>query len=146
MKNLKIAVLLLFVSATIQAQDIRSDQVPSKIQTTFSKAYANATDIEWEKSGEHYKVEFEIRNMDHDVWYDAAGNLVKSKIEIGKSELPENIASIIKTKYADYKIDSVEVHQKDSVKTYEIEIEKGWTKERKLVLDSSGEILSDLED
>lgn len=146
MKNLKIAALLLFATATISAQDLRINEVPSNLQSVFSKAYGNAKDVEWEKKGDDFKVEFEVNRMDHDVWYDAQGKVLKSKIEISKKELPSVVAAAVKTKYPDYKIDSVEVYEQDGSKTYKIEIEKGWRMERNLMIDSSGKILSDRED
>lgn len=146
MKKLRIAALLLFATAAVSAQDLRTNEVPANLQSTFTKSFTNVKDVEWEKKGDVYKVEFEINRMDHDIWYDAQGNVIKSKIEISESELPSAVVSAIKTKYADYKIDSVEVLEEAGKKTYKVEIEKGWTKERKLVLDASGEILSDMED
>ncbi|WP_163514996.1 PepSY-like domain-containing protein [Gelidibacter japonicus] len=146
MKKLRIAALLLFATAAVSAQDLRTNEVPANLQSTFTKSFTNVKDVEWEKKGDVYKVEFEINRMDHDIWYDAQGNVIKSKIEISESELPSTVASAVKTKYADYKIDSVEVLEEGGKKTYKVEIEKGWTKERKLVLDASGEILSDMED
>lgn len=146
MKNLKIAALLMFATATISAQDLKTHEVPTNLQTIFSKSYTNAKDVEWEKNGDHFKVEFEIGRNDHNIWYDKQGNIVKSKIEISKNDLPAAIASSVKTKYADYKIDSVEVYEEGAKKTYKVDIEKGWNKERKLVIDASGKILSDIED
>ncbi|RXJ51247.1 PepSY-like domain-containing protein [Gelidibacter gilvus] len=146
MKNLKIAAFLLFATAAVSAQDLKTDEVPANLQSKFNTAYTNVTDVEWEKKGDHYKVEFEINKMDHDVWYDAEGNVIKSEIEISASELPSAISSAVKARYADYKIDTVEVSEEGGKKTYEVEIEKGWTKERKLILDASGKILHDKED
>lgn len=146
MKKLKITALVVFATAAMNAQDLRTNDVPANLQSTFTNAYANASDVEWEKKGEHFKVEFEIDRLDHDVWYDTSGNVVKSKIEITEDNLPATIASAIKDKYADYKIDSIEVHEENNVKTYEVEIEKGWSEERKLVIDHTGNILSDIED
>lgn len=146
MKNLKIAALLLFATATISAQDLKLADVPSNLQSTFKSSYNNAKDIEWEKKGDHFKVEFEIDRMEHDIWYDGEGKILKSKIEISKSKLPSAVATAVKGKYADYKIDSVEVFEQEGNKTYKVEIEKGWLKERKMILDASGKIITDIED
>lgn len=146
MKNLRIAAVLLFATATITAQDLTIEEVPSNLQTTFTDSFKNTTDVEWEKKGDLFKVEFEINKMDHDVWYDAEGNVVKSKIEISQNELPSTIASAVKTKYPEYKLDSIEVYEDATSKTYKVEIEKGWSMERKLVFEASGTLLSDIED
>lgn len=146
MKKLKVTVLSVFATVTLYAQDIKVQEVPSEVSSVFTQSYAKASDVEWEKSGDLFKVEFEINNMDHDIWYDGNGKMIKSKIEILEKDLPANIASAVKNKYADYKIDSIEVHQENSVTTYEVEIEKAWSEERTLMLDSSGNILSDVAD
>lgn len=146
MKNLKIAALLLVATATVSAQDLKMDEVPANLQSTFSTSFNTAKDVEWEKEGDHFKVEFEVNKMDHDIWYDAEGNVMKSKMEISENELPPNIAAAVKNKYADYKIDSAEVYEQDGTKTYKIEIEKGWFNERDLTIDASGKIVSDIED
>ena len=146
MKNLKIAGLLLFATATISAQDLQTKEVPSNLQSIFGKSYTNAKDVEWEKTGDHFKVEFEINRMDHDVWYDADGNVLKSKSEISIKEVPAVVSAAVKAKYPDYKMDSVEVYEQKGVKTYKVEIEKGWSMERKLMIDNSGKITNDIDD
>jgi uncharacterized membrane protein YkoI len=65
---------------------------------------------------------------------------------VSENELPPNIAAAVKNKYADYKIDSAEVYERDGTKTYKIEIEKGWFNERDLTIDASGKIVNDIED
>lgn len=146
MKNLKIAALLLVATATVSAQDLKMDEVPATLQNTFSKSFSNTNDVEWEKKGDHFKVEFEINKMDHDIWYDGDGNVMKSKMEIAESDLPSAIATAVKNEYADYKIDSVEVYEQEGTKSYKIEIEKGWFNERELTIDASGKIVSDIKD
>jgi uncharacterized membrane protein YkoI len=146
MKNLKIAALLLVATTTVSAQDLRMDEVPANLQSAFSKTYSTAKDVEWEKNGDHYNVEFEVNRMDHDIWYDGEGNVMKSKMEIPKNQLPTKIASAVKTKYADYKIDSVEVYEQAGTKIYKVDIEKGLFIERKLTIDALGQIVSDFED
>lgn len=146
MKNLKIAAILLFASMTINAQDLNQNEVPQNLQDALSSKFSDVKDVEWEKKGDRYKVEFEIDRMDHDIWYDGDGNIIKSKIEVSESELPSKIASVVKDNYADYKIESIEIIETSGIKTFKIEIEKGWSKERELIVDESGKIISDLED
>lgn len=146
MKQLRIAALIAFATATMSAQDLSLDQVPANLKTKFSQSYTNVKDVEWEKKDNYYKVEFEINRMDHDIWYDSEGKVVKSKIEVASSELPSAVASAVKNAYPDYKIDSAEVLVNNGTTTYKVEIEKGWTKERNLIIDASGKIVSDIED
>lgn len=146
MKNLSIMALTMLATATMSAQDLKMTDVPTNLQTAFTKAYSNATDVEWEKEMNNYKVEFEIDRMDYEVWYTSDGNIVKTEMDIAVSAVPTTISNAIKKKYPDYKIDNVEMKEEGNKKIYKVEIEKGWIKERKLVLDATGIILSDYED
>lgn len=146
MKTLKITALAIFATAMMNAQDLKMSDVPSNLMTNFQNTYKTATDVEWEMDGMHYNVEFEISRMDHEIWYAKDGTIVRSEAEIRKKDLPTTIASAIKSNYAGYKIDSIEVTEMDQVKTYEVELEKGWTKEIKVIFDSEGKVLSSVED
>lgn len=146
MKTLKITAIAIFATAMINAQDLKMNEVPANLMTNFQNTYKTATDVEWEMEGMHYKVEFDVNRMEHEIWYTKDGNIVKSEMEITEKDLPSAIASAIKSNYADYKIDSIEVTEMDNKKIYEVELEKGWTKEMKVVFDENGTVLSSVED
>ncbi|HLT33895.1 MAG TPA: PepSY-like domain-containing protein [Aquaticitalea sp.] len=146
MKTLSMIALGMLATASISAQDLKTNEIPSNLQTTFTKAYADARDVEWEKRGDSYKVEFEVNNMDHEVWYAANGKTIKTEMEMDKTALPSAITNVINGKYADFKIEDVEMREEGNNKTYKIEIEKGLMKERTLVINANGKIISDRED
>lgn len=77
---------------------------------------------------------------------DNNGKVLKEKIEISPSELPVSLQKIIKNKYPDYTIHEFEVTKLQGRKSYKIEIDQGWLKERKLTIDQTGKLISDLED
>ncbi len=146
MKTLKIAAVLALAGFTTQAQDLKTSQLPAKVQGAFQKAYPQAKDVDWEMKGEYYKVEFDIGRFDHEISYDANGTAVRVEKEVAVTELPTSIAGAIKKKYPDYKIDSVEATQVNGKTSYKVEIEQGLFKERKLYFDGNGKLVSDLED
>lgn len=146
MKNLKIAALAIFATATMSAQDLKTSDVPSNLTNNFQKSYANTTEVEWEMDDDNYKVEFDVNKMEHEIWYSKDGTVVKTESEISESELPSAIKSVIKNKYADYKVDSIEMTESNGEKNYEVELEKGWTKEVKVVFDATGKVMSSVED
>ncbi|WP_203296264.1 PepSY-like domain-containing protein [Luteirhabdus pelagi] len=143
MKNLKIAVLALFATATVSAQDVMTNQIPQSIMDNFQKTYPNATDVEWEMDGMNYQVEFDLENMDNEIWYSKDGNIVKSEMETTENELPSAVASTIKSKYGKYKIDEVEVTEENGKKTYEVELDKWFAKDKKVILAENGNVLSE---
>lgn len=146
MKTLKIATVLALASFTVNAQDIPASKVPAKIIADFQKTYPQAKDVEWEMKGNYYQVDFDLGRYDHEISYEETGKVVKTKKEINPTQLPANISSVVKKKYPDYKVDKAEVTIWQGKSSYKIEIEQGWTKERELILDNTGKIISDRED
>lgn len=146
MKNLKLATLAIFATAAMSAQDLKMNEVPTNLADTFKKEYPKATDVEWEMEMANYKVEFEINRMDHEIWYSKEGKVMKSEMELKESDLPAAIASVLKSKYAGYKVDSVEMTEENGTKTYEVDLEKGWNEELDLVFSANGEVLSEMKD
>ncbi|KAA3651824.1 MAG: hypothetical protein DWP98_02290 [Bacteroidetes bacterium] len=146
MKNLKLMASALLITTMASAQDIKLEQVPPSIQKNFKNEYSKAKDVEWELDGELYEVEFEINKMDHEVWYDKDGKVMRLEKEISAKELPSTIISLIKSKYAGFKIDKAQITTTEQRTIYEVELEKGWTEERKVLFDKDGKVLSDFED
>lgn len=143
MKILKSLVVLLLVGFTVNAQDIRSSEVPSAIQSQFTQDYKNAKDIEWEKEIDNYKVEFEIDRLDYEIWYAATGEQIKLEKDIQTNELPTTINSAIKNKYSDYSIDDCEMQEENGKTTYFIELEK-WNDEIDVVYDATGKLIREM--
>lgn len=142
MKNLKIIALALFVTAAIQAQDLTESQVPENFTAGLLKEYPTATDIEWERKGTDYKVEFDVGKMEHEIWFNKDGDVVKVEKEITRSEIPAALLAVIGKDYPEYKIDSVESTMKNGVTTYEIELEKDWNESLKVTFSTSGKVLN----
>src|SRR5690554_5033479 len=96
MKTLKIFLILIWVSAIGVAQDINPSEVFETVRNTFMKDHKNATDIEWERDMDNYKVEFDMGRKEHQVWYSATGDVIKKEQEITESELPDAVREAIK--------------------------------------------------
>lgn len=146
MKNLAIAVLALFATATLSAQDLKMNDVPVNLNNNFQKSYPTGTDVEWELDGLNYKVEFDQGVNEHEIWYNTNGDVVKMESEINITDLPAAVSSALKTKYAEYTVDSIDKIEADGNTTYEIEIEKGLFTEKKIVFDVKGNVLSEKND
>ena len=142
MKSSKMLAIILFTSGFANAQNLKSADVPANLQNTFSKEFPTATDVEWEKELDHYKVEFEINRNDHEIWYNAAGNTLKKERDIAAVELPHTIRRVIQTKFTGYKVDDVKIVWKNKVKTYEVELEKGQD-EKHVIFNEKANVLSE---
>lgn len=142
MKTLKILAFTLLASSAVMAQDLRIADVPNNLKEALEKEYPKATDVEWEKELENYKVEFEINRQDHEIWYNASAQILKKEQEISETELPKAIRDAIKSSYAGYRVDDVEkIWQNDTV-TYEVEVEKG-QEEIHLTFDANAKVLNE---
>lgn len=142
MRTLKILAVVLFATGTAMAQDLNRAEVPSNLNDAFNKEYPKATDVEWEKELDNYKVEFDLKRQDHEVWYNASGTVLKKEIEITEGELPQVIRDVIKSKYAGYRVDDVEVIWQNNATTYEVELEKGQD-EKHVIFDSNAKVLGE---
>lgn len=77
--NLVLAVALGVVTLSACSQEIPQSEVPSVVLNTFNLEFENATDVEWDKKGSIYEVEFEIDNQDHEALVEETGTLAKYK-------------------------------------------------------------------
>ncbi|WP_316846205.1 PepSY-like domain-containing protein [Pedobacter psychrodurus] len=139
MKNSFLLCSALLFSATVYAQDIHSDQVPSVVKNTFNRSYPNARDVEWEKKGDLYNAEFDLSRADHEVWIDAKGVLIREKKDITKAQLPVTIAAAIKKQYPSFRVDDVNQYKENKQVFYKVELEKAG-KDSHVVFDGAGKV------
>lgn len=142
MKTLKILTIALFATSVAMAQDLNASDVPSNLNDAFNKEYPKASDVEWEKEMDNYKVEFDLNRHEHEVWYNASGSVLKKEQEITESELPQAIRDAIKSNYAGYRVDDVEMIWQNNASTYEVELEKGQD-EKHITFDGDAKVLKE---
>lgn len=142
MKTISLIFVLLLASGWAYGQDIDESQVPTKVVTAFKKAFANATDVEWERQGNQYQVEFEMTpHSDFDAWFDTSGKLLRHSEEITAAALPQAVVEAIRTNYAAYKIDDVKKITENKTETYAVELERG-SEELNLIFSKNGKLVN----
>lgn len=150
MKQAK-TLFLTFIAAGIftftYAQDIPQSQIPAPVRSAFSAHFAGASDIEWEMSGSLFKVVFEMdRSIDHEVWYDKEGKMIKHQEEISVKELPKRIRDMIKKDFGNYTFDDLERITDNGTVVYKIELNSLLHQDWDIVVDTNGKILSKIAD
>lgn len=120
-----IAILFLVLTSCNNDDDnnLLQNQVPNEVIVAFQGQFPNATDVEYQKVGGQYEVDFDINNVEHDALYNADGTLVKYKYDILSSEVPQAILITIETDYENRLIDDAEILMIDEVVYYQIELE-----------------------
>ncbi|MFV0572370.1 MAG: PepSY-like domain-containing protein [Xanthomarina gelatinilytica] len=142
MKTLQIMMLVLAITGSVVAQDMNPDQVPSVILNSFKKDFPKASDIEWERQGNQYQVEFKIGFFsDFEAWYDTSGKLIRYSEDLWKRDLPDAVKATIKRDYPGYHIDDAKKLVENNTVSYWLEIEKG-RQEHKLLLNANGNLIS----
>lgn len=147
MKTLILTLGALTTFSLVNAQDIAQAQVPSVILNAFTSQFADATDVEWEMSGTLYNVDFEIGwGVDHEVWFDAEGQVVKHKEEISRKELPEAVVNRIKTDFDGLTIDDLKRITNRGEVVYEMELNALTKQDWNVVIDATGKVVSKMAD
>ncbi|WP_134088732.1 PepSY-like domain-containing protein [Olivibacter sp. XZL3] len=147
-KSMLTGFLALLINSSISfGQDIQASQVPSVVVNSFHKSFRDATDIEWERQGDLYKVEFEtgLLAKDHDAWYDKGGKLIEHKEEISKATLPAKVLATLKKDFNGYRVDDVKKVTKRQGVIYIVELESN-AEELKVMLDTNGGVLNKMFD
>jgi len=146
-KQILILSTALAISLSTQAQDMPQSQVPSVILNQFNNQFPKATDVEWEMDGNLYNVDFEVSwNIDHEVWYNAEGKLIKHKEDISKSELPKAVNDRIQADFSGYSIDDLECITDNGKVIYKMELNALTQTDWDIVIDSEGKVISKIAD
>ena len=109
--------------ASGNAQDIAKKDVPDAVKAAFNKAYPKATDVDWERKGSNYEVDFDLAKVDHKAIYTASGKTIALEKDIPNKQLPATITKSIKAKYPQGRIDDVDQINTGDIVSYKIDIE-----------------------
>ena len=125
------------------AQNMDRRQVPSVVLNNFDLQFPKAVDVEGEKIGGPFKVDFETgRSNDHTIWYNALGDFVKHERGIAKSELPVAVLSRLQADFKGYKLNEIEMVTTKLGTQDEVEVEAAFRKEWKNTLNEKRTIIN----
>ena len=140
----KLSIFFLFLSSgCVSAQDIPQQNVPAVVVNTFQQKFPQQRTVEWELKQGLYEAEFEINNLDHTVYIDSSGKIVRYKKEISVSELPADVNTSIQKNFKGYKIEDIKKIEEGNSITYKVELEKK-EDERKVTFATDGKIIENI--
>ncbi|ABG60764.1 PepSY-like domain-containing protein [Cytophaga hutchinsonii] len=139
MKKLSILFLVMSTGCVSYAQDIAQKDVPAVVVNAFQQKFPQQSVVEWELKRGLYEAEFEIKNMDHSVYLDSTGKIVKHKQEIAVSDLPSAVTASIQKNFSGYKVDDAKKIEVGNTVRYKVDVEKG-AEERKVTFSADGKI------
>jgi len=133
--------LTLGVNAQDKKVEISGRDVPQPIMNKFNSTFPKASDVEWKRKGNEYKVSFDMNRVDHHATYSSTGVLQERGKEIRASQLPSSIRTAVKRDYPNHKIDDVHTMVKGSVTNYKVSLDG--TPDRKAIYSAAGKMLKD---
>ncbi len=116
------------IEQKLEAFDLarKVDATPNNaVAAKFNSQFASARDIEWEKASDVYEVEFEVKRVDCQAWYDADGNLLMLQQHIATSQLPDAVRSCVNQRYSGCRMDDAERFYKGTEIFYEASVKQG---------------------
>lgn len=118
------------------------DSTPKAVSDAFTAKFPTAKSVKWDKENDkEWEAEFKMNGKEYTANFSNNGEWLETECEIKKSELPAAVLTSIKTNFAEYKIDEVEISESMKVTVYEVILEKG-NDEMEVVFDKSGKIIS----
>ncbi len=117
------------------------------IKNNFGAAYPKSTDVEWERDGELYQVEFETaEGVDHEIWYDAYVNIRREEVDISTAELPAAVRRTVAADFAGYTIDDAKRVVTPEGESYQMDLEALLKEDWVVTFTADGRLLSKVED
>ncbi len=131
MTTLVLAALLIVNSAFAN----NKETINEKVQSAFKQEFSRATEINWSRSDNFYKVEFTLNNNVMTAYYNENAELMGVIKNLLSTELPINLQLSLKKDYGSYWISDLFEFARNEESGYFITIENSDTK---LVLQSEG--------
>lgn len=151
MKNTKIYVLALaafFVAACAspeenEGNDENSLEIPEAVMATFNETFPDAAEVEWSTEGEDYEAEFEVGELEYEVVFNAAGNVMEAELDIDIDELPMLAQDYIAENYPNVEIEEMKKVSNNDGNFYEVEFKEDGL-EVELIFNVNGEFVESI--
>jgi len=137
-KALVLAAVILSVTGSLKAQDLKAKDVPAVVKEALIKKYPEAAKVSWEKEKGNYEANWGGKSgEDNSVQFTPTGAFIEIVKAIPVTDLPKAIAPYIKAHYNGAKIKEAGKVTDAAGKTmYEAEI-----KGKDLIFDENGNFI-----
>lgn len=123
-------VILAATTTFAAAQDISKNAL-----TTFTKSYAKATNVKWDKENNYYKASFEMNGQSLNALLSEEGDMIAVSRNILSTELPINLQASLNKDYSAYWISGLVEYAVDNETKYFVTVENA---DQKTTLESVG--------
>ena len=125
MKKIFLATMILAFGTTAFA----GPGVDEKVLSAFTRAFQNATNVNWTESESEYQVSFNQMTVSSKITYDRQGNIIKTLRYYKEEQLPLLVLSNLKKKFEGQEIFGVVEESSVDGTIYHVTLEskKNWT-------------------
>jgi hypothetical protein len=137
MKTLILMIAIMGLVSGSYAQNLMPADVPPAVVKSFTKTNPKVDQVEWSKTGDFYKATFADDKTGKAVYYDAAGKVKQSEMQVSISQLPTPILKYVNDNHpSDVVKLSSKVTNSKGKSTYRLKV-----KDSELVFDSNGKYM-----
>jgi hypothetical protein len=133
-KRILVWVLLLTIGVSTTFAN-NAEGVSEKVISSFKKEFAEARDVQWEKSKEYLKATFSLNEQVMFAYYSEEGKLLAVTRNLPSGQLPINLLADVKKNYGGYWITQLFEIAMDTESSYYITLEN---ENQTIVLKSAG--------
>ena len=96
---------------------------PKEVSDSFKQKYPEATDVEWEKEGDEWDVEFMLGEDEYEAVFTEAGEWIETEMEVEHADVPAEVFKTLHLNYDEFEIEEIEWMDSPDFKGYEVEVE-----------------------
>ena len=125
---MKKLIILTCLFATLSVAASNPPEVTEKVLKAFNETFMKATDVVWHETQNYYEASFKQSEVISRAIYDANGTLIRTTRYYSQENLPINILTRVKKKYAGKSVYGVTELSTEDVVSYHITLqdEKNW--------------------
>jgi hypothetical protein len=126
MKTFIVTVMLLLIIVSTQAQHLKTNEIPQKVQQGFKNKFPEVKKVKWSKENtDEFEAEYKINGIEKSSNFDKDGQWLVTETEIKSEQLPVAVMAVIKKDFSDFKIEEAEKAETASNQLfYEVTLEK----------------------
>lgn len=139
MKKLSILFSLALLTASAEAQDLESKDVPSIVKVKLFTMYAklDQEDIDWSMENGNYEADLEVNDMDVTVTFSPKGSVLEKKVELNPADLPKAANDYLSTTFPQKPLgDIFKMSDSKNTTTYLVTMDND-----ELIFDSAGKFV-----
>ncbi|MCD6068227.1 MAG: hypothetical protein K0S33_3053 [Bacteroidetes bacterium] len=142
MKTIFITLAGLFSIISANAQKLKEAEIPAPVKESFAKEFSGVKANEWQKEGNTYEAEFDLKKTETSATFSADGKLLETEQEIAVTTLPKAASDYVTKNYPGHKLsEASRITESGTNKVfYEAEVKKG-KEGTDLIFDDTGNFI-----